>query len=402
MKFSNIANAVALIGSAQAATYSNTSYVPSADGYFHDGSIYFDIVLPNSGFSSFTIGSDADSSANGFVFSPNSLSGVYSPSGTPFDVTSSASAGGVDISADVDMTEEDTAALISVSGTLETEQSEYVGLFLVVLEGLPAPIVKRDDQTFTITVTATSSNPAESSAPTSSPISTPATSDDSTKTETDTTVVTITSCSDDKCNETTETLAPVPSSEVPITKTHTVESTTLVTITSCEDDKCTEVPVPTGVTVVTEEETIYTTYCPLTSEETTVVTATSIVKTTVCTTESTKTEGDHTVTEKYTYTTTVCDYYTTVVPKSPKEDKLTTITPTTTAPPKAPTTVAPPKAPTTAPPKAPTEAPETTLSSSATVVVPSTSLPEFAGSAAKIANQGSLFAVAVIMISALF
>ncbi|CAN3368710.1 cell wall protein Pga62p [Diutina catenulata] len=43
--------------------------------------------------------------------------------------------------------------------------------------------------------------------------------------------------------------------------------TTVVTITSCEDNKCNETPVTTGYQVVTEEHTVYTTYCPLTDEK---------------------------------------------------------------------------------------------------------------------------------------
>jgi len=47
-------------------------------------------------------------------------------------------------------------------------------------------------------------------------------------------------------------------------------STTLITITSCESDKCTEVPVTTGLTVVTSTKdntiTEYTTYCPISTK----------------------------------------------------------------------------------------------------------------------------------------
>ncbi|KAL6451994.1 PGA59 Cell wall protein PGA59 [Candida maltosa Xu316] len=43
--------------------------------------------------------------------------------------------------------------------------------------------------------------------------------------------------------------------------------TTVVTITSCEENKCHETAVTTGVVTVTEIDTTYTTYCPLTSEE---------------------------------------------------------------------------------------------------------------------------------------
>ncbi|KAG5419674.1 hypothetical protein I9W82_001554 [Candida metapsilosis] len=44
-------------------------------------------------------------------------------------------------------------------------------------------------------------------------------------------------------------------------------ATTVVTITSCEENKCTEVPVTTGLTTVTDVDTIYTTYCPLSTTE---------------------------------------------------------------------------------------------------------------------------------------
>lgn len=47
------------------------------------------------------------------------------------------------------------------------------------------------------------------------------------------------------------------------TSTKTDIHTTVITITSCDDHKCTKVPVTTGLTTVTELDTIYTTYCPL-------------------------------------------------------------------------------------------------------------------------------------------
>ncbi|KAI5964561.1 hypothetical protein KGF57_001053 [Candida theae] len=43
-------------------------------------------------------------------------------------------------------------------------------------------------------------------------------------------------------------------------------ATTVVTITSCSENKCTEVPVTTGLTTVTDVDTIYTTFCPLSTE----------------------------------------------------------------------------------------------------------------------------------------
>ncbi|CAH6723791.1 hypothetical protein CLIB1444_20S00826 [[Candida] jaroonii] len=62
------------------------------------------------------------------------------------------------------------------------------------------------------------------------------------------------------------TTAPAPTSDS--TETATDIKTTVVTITSCKDHKCTEVPVTTGLTTVTKDSTIYTTYCPLTTETT--------------------------------------------------------------------------------------------------------------------------------------
>lgn len=50
------------------------------------------------------------------------------------------------------------------------------------------------------------------------------------------------------------------------TKTNIV-GTTIITITSCSDHYCTKLPVTTGVMMVTEELTSYTTYCPLSTTE---------------------------------------------------------------------------------------------------------------------------------------
>ncbi|CDR47648.1 CYFA0S35e00738g1_1 [Cyberlindnera fabianii] len=58
---------------------------------------------------------------------------------------------------------------------------------------------------------------------------------------------------------------------IPITEDST-PSTTVVTITSCHENKCTIIPVTTGVTVITsivnDVITEFTTYCPLSGEET--------------------------------------------------------------------------------------------------------------------------------------
>ncbi|KAK6201438.1 glycoside hydrolase superfamily [Scheffersomyces amazonensis] len=52
------------------------------------------------------------------------------------------------------------------------------------------------------------------------------------------------------------------------TVTYSDISTTVVTITSCSDHVCTKKPVVTGYVVITDVNTIYTTYCPLSGEET--------------------------------------------------------------------------------------------------------------------------------------
>lgn len=305
---SSIAKSLALASVASAATYSNSSFVPSGSGFFYDGQVYFDIILPNSGFSSFSI---TAGSGNGFSYAPDSLSGVYSPSGTPFEITSDSTTESIDISADVDFSTDDKYAEVAISGPTSSESDALVGIFVISLEGLPHIIEKRADQDFTITVTATSSVPSwatTGSSTTGSGSGSGSVTTTNTATETSTSTETITSCSDDKC----ETLTPVNP-----TATHTATETTVVTITSCSDNKCHESTVTTGVTVVTENETVYTTYCPLTDVEADkTVSETKTVTTTVCET----TEGT-TITKSVTYTTTECSYYdvvkpTTVIPST--------------------------------------------------------------------------------------
>ncbi|CUM56031.1 unnamed protein product [Debaryomyces tyrocola] len=48
-------------------------------------------------------------------------------------------------------------------------------------------------------------------------------------------------------------------------------STTVVIVTSCESNKCSDISKTTGLTVVTEEHTSYTTYCPLPTESESIV-----------------------------------------------------------------------------------------------------------------------------------
>ena len=139
-----------------------------------------------------------------------------------------------------------------------------------------------------------------------------AVTEESTETEVLTTVITVTSCSDNKCASTVFTsgysvytvdetayttyfpvttitsklssasingeatntkvaattkataTASVATSGTP-QETETKISTAIVTITSCSNNKCHEQTKTTGIKVYTSEETVYTTYCPLSS-----------------------------------------------------------------------------------------------------------------------------------------
>ena len=112
----------------------------------------------------------------------------------------------------------------------------------------------------------------------------------STATDLQTTVVTITSCSDNACSTGVQTtgLTTVTKDETvyttycPLTEgentsaapaetspaaggeeTKTNVETAVVTITSCSDNACSTGVHTTGVTTITENDTVYTTYCPV-------------------------------------------------------------------------------------------------------------------------------------------
>lgn len=139
-----------------------------------------------------------------------------------------------------------------------------------------------------------------------------------TKSDIDTTVVTITSCSDNKCSPTavttgltvvtstiagTETIyttyCPISSEESSIKPKKTLHSTTVATVTVCSENVCLSSAVTTGVTELTTTikgvESIYTTYCPIESSTSSTpvaeTTESSTSKTPVAeTTESSKSE----------------------------------------------------------------------------------------------------------------
>lgn len=54
-----------------------------------------------------------------------------------------------------------------------------------------------------------------------------------------------------------------------------VPSTTVVTITSCSNNICSKVPLTTGLTTITKDSTVYTTYCPLSGKSTSEVATSS-------------------------------------------------------------------------------------------------------------------------------
>lgn len=310
MKFS-IAQTLALISTVSAVTYSNTSYVPYGSGYFYDGQIYLDVILPNSGFTSFSIASGPPSA---FSYSVDSVSGSYIPSGDNFPVTADVANGAIDVSADVDFAPTDTAAEVEMSGPIVSEQDEFVVVFVVNLEGLPQLIEKRADQEFTITVTATSSAPSSTTASTSSGATTTGPS--------------------------TMTSGGTTYEENTTPSTVTATSTTLVTITSCSDDKCTETVVPTGVTIVTKDETVYTTWCP----ESSIDAGSHAITVTVtedCTTVTPITTGTVVTTATITTKVTKTEYYTPkgktethkpTNPVNPTPVNPTPVNPTTTVP----------------------------------------------------------------------
>ena len=129
--------------------------------------------------------------------------------------------------------------------------------------------------------------------------------------------------------------------------TETDICTTVITVTSCEENKCSEVPLTTGVTTVSEVDTIYTTYCPLPTTE---VPAPAPVNTTVC--------------ELCTPAAPVAPVETKPAPVAPVESKPAPVAPVESKPaPVAPIESKPaPVAPVEQAPSAPAPAPVPTVS----------------------------------------
>ena len=181
-----------------------------------------------------------------------------------------------------------TRTICSSDGCYVTTEARSSTTYTTTIDGILTVVTTMVDVTSSVPTTTA---PAVTTPVLTAPTPTVTSESLTTKTDMLTTVVTITSCSDNKCSAVTETTgltvvtendttyttycplsteskAPE-TTKVPETSTATELSTTVVTITSCSDGKCTERPKTTGVTIITKDSTIYTTYCPLTSEPTT-------------------------------------------------------------------------------------------------------------------------------------
>lgn len=188
----------------------------------------------------------------------------------------------------------DVCVTVVDKNTLTTYTTTENGILTVVTTFCP--------ESLTSSAAPAATSTSAFTAPTTAPTTTANTI--LTETHASTTVVTITSCADNKCSkvpvttgvtvvtttvndkvteyttycpltsETTEPVAPTssatpapPSSKAPVseetTVTETHKSQTVITVTSCSDNKCSAKPVTTGLTTITDNETVYTTYCPL-------------------------------------------------------------------------------------------------------------------------------------------
>lgn len=219
--------------------------------------------------------------------------------------------------------------------------------FVTSLEGIEGTEI---DVTVEVVLASTASSSGASSATSSGSGSgsvTSAPGGASTVTDKHTTVVTITSCSDHKCVLTT---VPATPSEIvttvneevttyttycPLTgdetETVTHASTKIVTITSCSDNKCAEHTVPATPSVVTTTveavESIYTTWCPVDTTETVVSESTEYYTATTVGTSNGEVITKTTVIPVVVETT---EYYTPVTKTYTSEGQV--ITATTVAP----------------------------------------------------------------------
>lgn len=273
MKFTQVIAPALALATANAAIMPNSTE-PSANGFFYQGEIYFQLYLPKaSGAVGFSLLSDiSGSDSYGFQFNPNTIFGFYQPSSTEFSMSSESSPQSLDFSGSLSFGS-DSGAELFLNGPLTTWKDEFVGLFLLELE-VGAENKRAEPTPIYVTATTTTALPAGLPFTTTGSILGP--EDATTTAPTSSGVSSVTSSS--SAVPTTETATLSTSTSFHTIITH---SKTTITITSCSDNKCSEVPVETGVTTVTENDTTYTTYCPI-SEESTIYSDTTI--TTVITT----------------------------------------------------------------------------------------------------------------------
>lgn len=147
---------------------------------------------------------------------------------------------------------------------------EVIDKVVAIVKGTPGTPVKAEEGGSFVFEAVVSPNQPSSSGPGSDSDST------KTKTNTETTVITITSCDENKCHTTTAPATKGPVTTViggtttvfttwcPIT---TEVQTKIITITSCDDNKCHEKTTPATqgptTTTVGGKETVYTTWCPV-------------------------------------------------------------------------------------------------------------------------------------------
>ncbi|ONH67792.1 putative acid phosphatase [Cyberlindnera fabianii] len=291
---SNSTSASASASASESTAIPSTTAAPQFSGSFNDGHPKWQLTFPGAlgPWSSISLSFAKGNSSGEFDFS----SAIVSVAGV---VSSDASVSVNDdsVTIEVDFSIESSEELnFEISAEIVSGSAWTSNAHISLLSGDSKKFVKRAETTWNLsdTITADASSSASSASTSVSTSASDAeasngsitTSFDSTSVVTEaeqsTTVVTITSCSNDVCSEAeiTTGLTVITTTEsgivteyttyCPLTDSTTIgdeQSTTVVTITSCSDNACSEVPVTTGVTVITETlagtVTEYTTYCPL-------------------------------------------------------------------------------------------------------------------------------------------
>ena len=152
------------------------------------------------------------------------------------------------------------------------------------------PLTETTPVTSNVDSTAETSAPESSVPETTAESTTPeSTAPESTVPETTAESTTPESTAPESTAESTTPESTAPETETSPTvqfSTTTAQTTTVLTVTSCSNNACSESEVTTGVVVITTEDTIYTTFCPLTETTTATESSTPSVETTPIAPES--------------------------------------------------------------------------------------------------------------------